>query len=130
MPYSPLGRGFLTGRFRSSADFTEGDFRQVSGPRFTGDNLDHNLAIVRALEKLAEARGVTAGQLALAWVQHRGDDVVPIPGTKRRKYLEENAAAADLTLTADDLAAIEQAAPADAVAGTRYPEAAMKLVGR
>ncbi|MFD9896111.1 aldo/keto reductase [Amycolatopsis sp. NPDC059027] len=128
VPYSPLGRGFLTGRFTSKKDFAEGDFRQANQPRFADENLDRNLAIVDALRALAEKKGVTAGQLALAWVQSRGNDVVPIPGTKRRKYLEENVAAATLELSTEDLAAIEQAVPADAVAGGRYPESGMSLV--
>lgn len=127
VPYSPLGRGVLTGRFASSADFGKGDFRSVN-PRFSGDNLDTNLKMVAALRALAEARGVTAGQLALAWVQHRGSDVVPIPGTKRIKYLEENVAAASLELSEADLAAIEAAVPASEVAGDRYPD--MSSVGR
>jgi aryl-alcohol dehydrogenase-like predicted oxidoreductase len=127
--YSPLGRGFLTGRFATSDDFGEGDFRQLGQPRFAEGNLEHNLAIVAALRELAAERGVTAGQLALAWVQHRGSDVVPIPGTKRISYLEENLAAASLALSAVDLKAIETAVPADAVRGTRYPEAGMKRVG-
>jgi aryl-alcohol dehydrogenase-like predicted oxidoreductase len=128
--YSPLGRGFLTGRFTSSDSFGEGDFRAVSQPRFNEENLAKNQAIVDALTALAAERGVTPGQLALAWVQHRGQDVVPIPGTKRIKYLEENVAAADLELTADDLAAIEAAVPLDAVAGARYPEAGLRLVNQ
>jgi aryl-alcohol dehydrogenase-like predicted oxidoreductase len=128
--YSPLGRGFLTGRFTSSDSFGEGDFRAVSQPRFSEENLAKNQAIVDALKALAAERGVTPGQLALAWVQHRGQDVVPIPGTKRIKYLEENVAAADLELTADDLAAIEAAVPLDAVAGARYPEAGLRSVNR
>jgi aryl-alcohol dehydrogenase-like predicted oxidoreductase len=128
VPYSPLGRGVLTGRFTSASDFGAGDFRGVAQPRFTGSNLDANLKMVEALRALAEDRGVTAGQLALAWVQHRGQDVVPIPGTKRIKYLEENVAAASLELSADDLAAIESAVPASAVAGDRYPD--MSSIGR
>ncbi len=131
--YSPLGRGFLTGRFRSARSFGEGDFRVGAQPRFAEENLRHNLAIVDALEKLAAERGVTAGQLALAWVGHQGAStattVVPIPGTKRRTYLEQNVAAAGLELTAADLAAIAAAAPADAVLGGRYPEAAMRGIG-
>ncbi|MFD4674150.1 aldo/keto reductase [Lentzea sp. NPDC058450] len=127
VPYSPLGRGVLTGRFTSSADFGAGDFR-AANPRFSGSNLDTNLRMVEALRALAAERGVTAGQLALAWVQHRGDDVVPIPGTKRIKYLEENVAAASLSLSADDLAAIEAAVPVEAVAGDRYPD--MSSIGR
>ncbi|MEU9688569.1 aldo/keto reductase [Amycolatopsis japonica] len=130
VPYSPLGRGFLTGRFKSKEDFADGDFRQTTQPRFAEGNLERNLAIVEALRALAEQKGVTAGQLALAWVQAQGDDVVPIPGTKRRKYLEENVASVGLSLTAEDVAAIEEAVPADAVAGERYPEAAMRLLSR
>ncbi|ANZ37796.1 aldo/keto reductase [Lentzea guizhouensis] len=127
VPYSPLGRGVLTGRFASSADFSDGDFR-AANPRFSGANLDANLKMVADLRALAEERGVTAGQLALAWVQHRGADVVPIPGTKRLKYLEENVAAAALELSDADLAAIEAAVPASAVAGDRYPD--MSSIGR
>jgi aryl-alcohol dehydrogenase-like predicted oxidoreductase len=128
VPYSPLGRGFLTGRFSTAADFAAGDFRGAQ-PRFTGDNLRQNLAIVAKLRALAAERGVTAGQLALAWVQYRGSDVVPIPGTKRRTYLAENVAAAALQLSIADLEAIEAAAPADAIAGDRYPAAGMSSVG-
>jgi aryl-alcohol dehydrogenase-like predicted oxidoreductase len=128
--YSPLGRGFLTGRFTSTDDLEDGDFRKVGQPRFADGNFQHNLAIVAALRELAAQRGVTAGQLALAWVHAQGEDVVPIPGTKRRAYLEENVAAATLTLSADDLAAIEKAAPADYVRGTRYAEANMRALGR
>ncbi|OXM49858.1 aldo/keto reductase [Amycolatopsis alba] len=130
VPYSPLGRGFLTGRFKSKEDFEDGDFRQTIQPRFAEGNLERNLAIVEALRALAEQKGVTAGQLALAWVQAQGDDVVPIPGTKRRKYLEENVAAVGLKLTAEDVAAIEAAVPADAIAGERYHEASMKTLSR
>ena len=126
--YSPLGRGFLTGRFTSTADFGADDFRQFGQPRFAEGNLEHNLAIVAALRELAEERGVTAGQLALAWVQSKGEDVVPIPGTKRLRYLEENVAAAGLALTEDELTAIEKAVPADAVKGTRYAESSMRLL--
>jgi aryl-alcohol dehydrogenase-like predicted oxidoreductase len=128
--YSPLGRGFLTGRFTSAGDFAAGDFRRVGQPRFADGNLERNLAIVARLRELAQARGVTPGQLALAWVQSRGDDVVPIPGTKRRTYLEENVAALSLSLSDEDVAAIEQAVPVEEVAGTRYSETAMPLLGR
>lgn len=128
--YAPLGRGFLTGRFTSSDDLATNDFRRVGQPRFAEGNLERNLAIVERLRKLAEEHGVTAGQLALAWVQARGDDVVPIPGTKRRKYLEENVAAAELSLSEADVAAIEEAVPVADVAGMRYGEAMMGLVGR
>jgi len=129
VPFSPLGRGFLTGAVTSVADLPEDDMRRGL-PRFAEGNFERNMAIVEALRKLASAKGVTAGQLALAWVQSHGEDVVPIPGTKRRKYLEENVAAASLELTADDLAAIEAAAPADAIAGERYPERLARAAGK
>ncbi len=128
--YSPLGRGFLTGRFRSADSFGEGDFRNVAQPRFAEGNLQRNLAMVDALDKLAAERGVTAGQLALAWVTHQGADVVPIPGTKRRTYLEQNVGAATLELSDADLAEIAGVVPAGAVLGERYPAAAMRGLGR
>ncbi|HEX8692761.1 MAG TPA: aldo/keto reductase [Longimicrobium sp.] len=127
--YSPLGRGFLTGRFRSPDDFEPDDFRRGS-PRFQGENFQKNLDLVKHIEELAAAKGCTASQLALAWVLARGDDIVPIPGTKRRKYLEENLAALDVRLTADDLARIEEIAPQGVAAGTRYAEGGMRMVGR
>ncbi|MEU0789621.1 aldo/keto reductase [Amycolatopsis sp. NPDC005961] len=129
VPFSPLGRGFLTGAVTSMKDLPEDDMRRGL-PRFAEGNFERNMAIVDALRKLADEKGVTAGQLALAWVQSHGEDVVPIPGTKRRKYLEENVAAASLELTADDLAAIAAAAPAEAVAGERYPERLARAAGR
>ncbi|WP_410607926.1 aldo/keto reductase [Amycolatopsis sp. lyj-109] len=129
VPFSPLGRGFLTGAVTSVADLPEDDMRRGL-PRFAEGNFERNMAIVDALRELAGAKGVTAGQLALAWVQSQGEDVVPIPGTKRRKYLEENVAAASLELTPEDLAAIAAAAPADAIAGERYPERLARAAGR
>jgi aryl-alcohol dehydrogenase-like predicted oxidoreductase len=126
--YSPLGRGFLTGSITDPEQLAADDFRRGS-PRFQGDNFDRNLALVATVRELAEAKGVTPAQLALAWVLARGGDIVPIPGTKRRRYLEQNTAAADIQLTDDDLAAIDEAAPRDAVAGERYAPAAMKLIG-
>ncbi|MFI9503281.1 aldo/keto reductase [Nocardia sp. NPDC052566] len=129
VPFSPLGRGFLTGAITSAAELPEDDFRRRL-PRFADGNLDRNLAIVAALRELAAEKGITAGQLALAWVLSRGDDVVPIPGTKRRTYLEENVAAADIVLTAEDLARIDAAAPATAFAGARYPETIARAAGR
>ncbi|WP_033295953.1 aldo/keto reductase [Amycolatopsis jejuensis] len=129
VPFSPLGRGFLTGTVSSAKDLPEGDMRRGM-PRFAEDNFARNLAIVDALRALAADKGVTAGQLALAWVHAKGDDVVPIPGTKRRKYLEENVAAAGLALSEEDIAAIERAAPADAVAGARYPESFARIVDK
>ena len=119
--YSPLGRGFLTGRFASPADIPEGDFR-AHNPRFQGENFERNKAIVRRVGELAERKGATPGQLALAWVLAQGDDIVPIPGTKRRAYLEENVAAAEVEVLADELAALDAAAPAGAAAGDRYPD--------
>jgi aryl-alcohol dehydrogenase-like predicted oxidoreductase len=121
--YSPLGRGFLTGQITSPDDFPEGDFRKFL-PRFTGENFAHNIELVDRVRELASAKGCTPGQLALAWVLSRGDDVVPIPGTKRRTYLDENVAAADVVLDPADLAAIGQAFPLDASAGLRYPDMA------
>jgi aryl-alcohol dehydrogenase-like predicted oxidoreductase len=129
VPFSPLGRGFLTGAVKSMADLPEDDMRRGL-PRFAEGNFERNMAIVDALRKLAGEKGVTAGQLALAWVQAQGEDVVPIPGTKRRKYLEENVAAASLELTPEDLAAIAAAAPAEAVAGERYPERLARAAGK
>jgi aryl-alcohol dehydrogenase-like predicted oxidoreductase len=119
--YSPLGRGFLTGQITSSDGFPEGDFR-AHLPRFTGENFTHNIELVDKVRSLAAEKGCTPGQLALAWVLSRGDDVVPIPGTKRRSYLEENVAALQVALSAADLAAIEAVFPAGAEAGNRYPD--------
>jgi aryl-alcohol dehydrogenase-like predicted oxidoreductase len=125
VPYSPLGRGFLSGRFKSPEDLDEGDFRR-DGPRFTGENLDANLQLASKVAEIAEEKGITPAQLALAWVLAQGEDLVPIPGTKRRKYLEENAAAVDIELTDDDLARIEAELPK--AAGDRYDEAGMASV--
>ncbi|MEU4549173.1 aldo/keto reductase [Nonomuraea dietziae] len=127
VPFSPLGRGFLTGRYNSVEGLAENDVRR-SQPRFADGNLERNLAIVAKLNELAAAKGVTAGQLALAWMQYRGDDVVPIPGTRRQQYLEENLAALDVELSLEDLAAIEAAAPPDQVAGTRYDATSLTFV--
>ncbi|HEY8787818.1 MAG TPA: aldo/keto reductase [Actinopolymorphaceae bacterium] len=121
VPYSPLGRGFLTGTITSADAFGSSDFRSHN-PRFRGDALAANLALVAAVRTLAEAKGVTAGQLALAWVLAQGDDMVPIPGTKRVRYLEENVASAAITLTNEDLAALAAAVPRAAVVGERYPD--------
>jgi aryl-alcohol dehydrogenase-like predicted oxidoreductase len=117
--YSPLGRGFLSGQIKSPDDFGEDDFRR-DHPRFTGDNFARNLDLVDRVRELAAGKGVTPSQLAIAWVLAQGEDVVPIPGTKRRQYLEENAGALEVRLTAEDLAAIEEVAPRGAVAGERY----------
>ena len=125
--YSPLGRGFLAGRFTSPDDLDEGDFRR-SGPRFTGDNLEANLRLAAKVKEIAAEKDVTAAQLAIAWDLARGDDIVPIPGTKRRTYLEQNAGAADVELTPDDLARIDAELPR--VSGARYDEAGMAAVNR
>jgi aryl-alcohol dehydrogenase-like predicted oxidoreductase len=117
--YSPLGRGFLTGTVTSTDGFTEDDFRRTA-PRFQAENFDRNLEVVERVRRLAEDKGITAGQLAIAWVLAQGDDVVPIPGTKRVAYLEENVAALELRLDQEDLAAIDQAAPRGVAAGERY----------
>jgi aryl-alcohol dehydrogenase-like predicted oxidoreductase len=125
VPYSPLGRGFLTGRFTSPDDLDEDDFRR-NNPRFQGENMEANLRVAAKVREIAEEKGVTPAQLALAWVLAQGEDVVPIPGTKRRKYLEENAAAVDVELTDDDVARI--AAELPEVSGERYDEAGMASV--
>jgi aryl-alcohol dehydrogenase-like predicted oxidoreductase len=119
--YSPLGRGFLTGQIRSPNDFGDDDFRGRL-PRFQGENFQRNLDLVAQVEQIAEEKGCTAGQIALAWVLSRGDDVVPIPGTKRRSYLEENAEAVNVALSDDDLERLEEAFPNGAAAGERYPD--------
>jgi len=129
VPYSPLGRGFLTGAIRTPADFEEGDYRRHS-PRFQGDNFARNLALVEQVREIAAARGLSAGQLALAWVLAQGEDLVPIPGTKRLGYLEENLAALDVALNADERARIDAVFPVDAAAGARYPAASIGSVHR
>jgi aryl-alcohol dehydrogenase-like predicted oxidoreductase len=130
VPYSPLGRGFLTGALNKETLGGEGDQRASRYPRFQGENLDKNQLIVNRISEIAERRGVKPGQLALAWVFAKGDDLAPIPGTKRRKYLEENAAAASITLSADEVAELEAAVPLDAIAGDRYNEGGMKTIGK
>jgi aryl-alcohol dehydrogenase-like predicted oxidoreductase len=125
VPYSPLGRGFLSGRFKSPEELDASDFRR-HGPRFTGENLERNLKLAAKVEEIASEKGITSAQLAIAWVLAQGEDLVPIPGTKRRTYLEQNAAAADLELTDEDLARIEAELPA--VAGARYDESGMASV--
>lgn len=127
--YSPLGRGFLTGQLKKFEDLAPDDYRR-SSPRFQGANFEKNLELVRRVEELARERKCKPSQLALAWVLAQGEDIVPIPGTKRRKYLEENAAAVDLKLSAEDLRRIDEVFPREAAAGARYPEAMMKMVGR
>jgi aryl-alcohol dehydrogenase-like predicted oxidoreductase len=127
--YSPLGRGFLTGHFKKMDDLPSGD-RRRDFPRFQGENLRQNLELVKKIEEMAARKGCKPSQLALAWVLARGEDIVPIPGTKRLKYLEENAAAVDVKLSAQEMAEIEHALPMHAVAGMRYPEVSMGAVNR
>jgi aryl-alcohol dehydrogenase-like predicted oxidoreductase len=129
VPYSPLGRGFLTGRFRKPDDLPEND-RRRDFPRFQGANFEQNLRLVESVNEIAAEKRCTPAQLALAWVLAQGPDIVPIPGTKRRKYLEQNAGALGVELTAEDLARIDRVARPEVVAGTRYPEAGMKTVNR
>ncbi len=129
VPYSPLGRGFLTGEIQQFEDFAPDDYRRFS-PRFQGENFTKNLKLVNHLRDLARQKGVSASQLALAWVLAQGDDLVPIPGTKRVKYLEENVGAVAIKLTADELRHLEEVLPLGAAAGTRYPAAMMAAVGR
>jgi aryl-alcohol dehydrogenase-like predicted oxidoreductase len=125
--YSPLGRGFLTGQIKSIDDLAPDDYRRHS-PRFQGENFSRNLDLVDRVTEIARSQGVTPGQLALAWVLAQGEDIVPIPGTKRRSYLEENAAASDIELTSQDLAGLNELAPKGIAAGMRYPEAMMRFV--
>lgn len=127
VPYSPLGRGFLTGALKSPDDFAADDYRRFS-PRFQGENFAKNLRLVKQVQTLANDKGVTAGQLALAWVLAQGGYIIPIPGTKQRKYLEENVAAVSVSLSPTELAALDAIFPADATAGLRYPQAVMAML--
>ncbi len=129
VPFSPLGRGFLTGQIKDNSRFDEKDFRK-DNPRFIGENFKKNLEFISKVEKIASEKGCTPAQLALAWVLAQGNDIVPIPGTKRRKYLEENIAALDIKLTADELSRINEIAPPGIAAGERYNEEMMKAIDR
>jgi aryl-alcohol dehydrogenase-like predicted oxidoreductase len=129
VPYSPMGRGFLSGQIASPDDFSPDDFRRTQ-PRFQGENFYTNLQLVERVKELASRKSVTPGQLSLAWLLAQGDDISPIPGTKRRSYLEENAAAAEIILNDDDLAQIEEISPKMAVAGERYSASLMSSVNR
>lgn len=127
--YSPLGRGFLTGRFKKFEDFEENDYRRFS-PRFQGENFRKNLELVEKVTELAKSKNVLSGQLALAWVLAQNKNIIPIPGTTKLKHIEENIAATEIVLTADELKQIEEIFPKDAASGTRYPEAMMSIVNR
>ena len=130
VPYSPLGRGFLTGAFKKKEDLPKNDARAERYPRFAGEAFDKNQELVRRVEEIAKRKDATPGQLALAWVLAKGDDLVPIPGTKRRQYLEENAAAAQIELSSEDVAELEAAVPEEEIAGDRYGALAMKMIDK
>src|SRR6266699_3335486 len=127
VPFAPLGRGFLTGSVKRAEEYPAGDYRR-GDPRYRGANFDANMQAGESVRELAARKAVTAGQIALAWLLHKGDDVVPIPGTKRRKYLEENIRAADVVLAPDDLRQLAAVAPLGVAAGTRYPEGGMRTI--
>ena len=129
VPFAPLGRGFLTGTVQRAEEYSEGDYRR-NDPRYQGANFDANMRAAQAVRELAERKGVTAGQIALAWLLHKGPDIVPIPGTKRRRYLEENVGAVDVSLDAADTAALDAALSPDKISGPRYSEKQQALVDR
>jgi aryl-alcohol dehydrogenase-like predicted oxidoreductase len=129
VPFAPLGRGFLTGSVRRAEEYPEGDFRR-GDPRYQGQNFDANMRAASAVRDVAKRKGATPAQIALAWLLHKGDDIVPIPGTKRRKYLEENLGAADVTLTRDDMTMLESALAPEKVSGPRYAPAQQAQVDR
>jgi len=130
VPYSPLGRGFLTGKIKDTTKLDSKDFRATRYPRFQGENFDRNMVLVERVEAIAQRKGATAGQLALAWVLSKGEDFVPIPGTKRRKYLDENAAAVNINLTPAEIAELEAAIPQNQIAGDRYNAGGLKTIDR
>jgi aryl-alcohol dehydrogenase-like predicted oxidoreductase len=129
VPFAPLGRGFLTGAVKRAEEYAEGDFRR-NDPRYQGGNFDANVRAASAVRELAAGKGLTAGQVALAWLLHKGPDVVPIPGTKRRSWLEENMAAADVALTTAEIAVLDAALAPEKIAGPRYAPAAQAMVDR
>ncbi len=129
VPFAPLGRGFLTGAVKRAEEYPDGDFRR-GDPRYQGENFDANVRAASSVREIATKKGATAGQVALAWLLHKGDDIVPIPGTKRRKYLEENVAAADVRLTADEMATLDAVLAPEKVSGPRYNEKQMAQVDR
>ena len=129
VPFAPLGRGFLTGAVKRAEEYPEGDFRR-GDPRYQGENFDANMRAAAVVRELAEQKGATAGQIALAWLLHKGSDIVPIPGTKRRRYLEENVAAADLSLSAAEIERLDAALAPEVVSGPRYNERMMSFIDR
>lgn len=128
VPYSPLGRGFLTGTAKRAEDLPEGDWRKVNVPRFQGENFDRNMQLVEAVKEIAARKGCTPAQMALAWLLHLGKDIVPIPGTKRLAYMRENTAAADISLSAEDMKWLDERLPAGAAVGDRYYTVGMSLL--
>jgi aryl-alcohol dehydrogenase-like predicted oxidoreductase len=130
VPFSPLGRGFLTGTAKRAEEYSEGDFRRTNDPRYQGENFDANMRAASAVHDLAARKQVTAGQIALAWLLHKGPDIVPIPGTKRRTYLEENVAAADVRLTSAEMAALDTALAPEKVVGNRYSPKVAAMIDR
>jgi aryl-alcohol dehydrogenase-like predicted oxidoreductase len=130
VPYSPLGRGFLTGKIRDTSKLDSKDLRAIRYPRFSGEAFDKNMVLVERLEAIAKRKGATASQLALAWVLAQGEDVIPIPGTKRRQYLEENAAAVDIKLTGTEIQELEAAIPLNEIVGDRYNAGGLNLIDR
>lgn len=129
VPFSPLGRGFLTGETKRAEDYPEGDYRR-GDPRFQGGNYDANMRAASLVQEMARKKQAKPGQIALAWLLHKGDDIVPIPGTKRRSYLEENIAAVAIELTPEEMTQLDRALPPEAVAGQRYSERMMAMVDR
>jgi aryl-alcohol dehydrogenase-like predicted oxidoreductase len=130
VPFSPLGRGFLTGTTKRAEELAETDFRRQNDPRYHGDNFDANMKAAAAVQEFARGRGAAAGQIALAWLLHKGNDIVPIPGTKRRRYLEENVGAVSLILSADDMAFLDAALAPEKISGSRYFAASAAMVDR
>ena len=129
VPFSPLGRGFLAGSVKRAEEYPEGDFRR-GDPRFQGENFDANMRAASVVREVASTHGATPAQIALAWLLHKGEDIVPIPGTKRRKYIEENVGAASIALSVDDMTRLDDALRPEAIAGPRYNERAMGWVDR
>ena len=129
VPFAPLGRGFLTGTVKRAEEYSEGDYRR-GDPRYQGENFDANMQAASAVRELAERKGASPGQIALAWLLHKGSDIVPIPGTKRRRHLEDNVGAVDVSLSGEDMAALDAALRAENIAGPRYSPKQMAMVDR
>jgi aryl-alcohol dehydrogenase-like predicted oxidoreductase len=130
VPFSPLGRGFLTGTAKRAEEYSEGDFRRTNDPRYQGENFDANMRAASTVREMAASKNAAPGQVALAWLLHKGDDIVPIPGTKRRKYLEENIAAADIHLSAEEMSVLESALAPGKISGERYTEKVYAMIDR